>query len=120
MNLKELRDYFDNMVKGTEFNFKLSEPFSWRGSYDEVCFSIEKIRSTREEALINIDMAFESEFIGWKGGEYYYNDFTDVNFEGGEGEYSDKQYCQNLISEIQEEPEYPDYENKLVYLAFEE
>ena len=94
MRLKELKEHFENMTKGAEFNFKLSEPFPWRGSYDEVCFSIEEIPSTREEALINIDMAFDDIFIGWKGGEYQYNDWTEVNFA--------------------------DYENKLVNLAFKE
>ncbi len=118
MNLKELKDYFEEMPKGVVFKFELSDPFSWRGSYDEVCFSIAIGESNREKALKCINEAYEGVFVGWKGGEYQYNDFTPVNFETEEGSYSGGDYCRRLIEEIQDEPEFIDYEHKLVNLAF--
>ena len=41
MELKNLKDYISSFPNETVFKYGISKPFSWRGSYDEVAFSIE-------------------------------------------------------------------------------
>jgi hypothetical protein len=100
MNLGELKEHIKSFPKKAEFEYSLSKPFSWRGSYDEVCFDISKTPSTREELLENIEEAFSGTFRGYKGGEYTYYDETPVNFESDYGSYSDGGYVRGLIQEI--------------------
>lgn len=95
--LKDFEDYIESLPDRTEFRFALSEPFSWRGSYDEVCFSILEGPSTKEEVLKNILRAYKGTFMGWKGGEYTYSGNTNVNFEEDPGSWSDGGYVESKI-----------------------
>lgn len=96
MTLEELKEYFENSEKSV-FEFGLSEPFSWRGSYDEVAFSIVEGHHTKEDILKNIQMAYSNTFFGYKGGEYKYEGYTLVNFEEGYSDYSGGSYIINKL-----------------------
>ena len=97
MTLKELKDFFENQPSGKLFQFGISRPFSWRGSYDEVAFSIEEYESTREDILNNINDAYIGTYTGYKGGDYNYSDDTTVNFEEDYSRWSDGSYTMNLL-----------------------
>lgn len=81
MELHELKKYISGFPEGKLFNYGISKPFSWRGSYDEVAFSIVEESMTREEILANIELAYTKTFYGYKGGEYQYNDYLMPNAE---------------------------------------
>lgn len=100
MTLKELKDFFENQPAGKQFQFSISRPFSWRGSYDEIAFSIEETESSREDILNNIKEAYIGYFTGYKGGEYKYSDDTTVNFEEDYSRWSDGSYTMNLLLEL--------------------
>lgn len=118
MDLQKLKNYFEKFPKGKQFDYGLSKPFSWRGSYDEVAFSIEGAMS-REDILKNIELAYTETFFGYKGGEYRYNNYTSVNFEEyGARNYSDGGYTSRKIAELEEDIPYKSQEERLVYLAF--
>lgn len=52
MSLKDLKQHIESFPEGHVFKHKLSNPFSWRGSYSEVAFDISlHQKQTREEAL---------------------------------------------------------------------
>lgn len=119
MELKDFKQHISNFPKGTVFNYGISKPFSWRGSYDEVAFSIVESQMTREEILANIELAYTETFYGYKGGEYEYNDYTTVNFEEeGSRSYSDGGYTAQMIAKIENNEEYRSQEERLVKLAF--
>jgi hypothetical protein len=119
MILKDFKQHISNFPKGTEFNYGISEPFSWRGSYDEVAFSIVESPMTREEILANIEIAYTKTFHGYKGGEYEYGEYTSVNFEEkGNRNYSDGGYTARMIDKIQNRERYVSQEERLVKLAF--
>lgn len=119
MTLKDLKEFVSNSPEKTEFNYGLTKPFSWRGSYDEVAFSILESPMTREEILGNIELAYTETFYGYKGGEYQYDDYTIVNFEEeGSRNYSDGGYTAQMISRIEGTKEYRDQETKLINLIF--
>ena len=118
MKLKEFKDYIENAENGKQFNYGISEPFSWRGSYDEVAFEILEQPMTREEILANIEKAYQGTFYGYKGGEYTYKDYTEVNFEEDTSSYTDGGYCAEMIAKIEGGEIYGSQENRLVKLAF--
>jgi hypothetical protein len=118
MELKQLKEHFESFPKGTKFNFGITKPFSWRGSYAEVAFAMIKQPTTREEILTNIELAYTKTFRGYKGGEYNYNDYTDIHFETDYGSWTDGEYTSRLIAEIEEKEEYKSQEERLVKLAF--
>lgn len=119
MDLLEFKNHIKDLPKGTEFEYGISDPFSWRGSYDEVAFEILEQPMTREEILARIEKAYTDMFYGYKGGEYRYSDYTTVNFEeGGYRSYSDGQYCADMIAKIENEDMYQSNERKLVKMAF--
>jgi len=120
MELKELKEHIKGFKPNTEFKYGLSLPFSWRGSYAEVGFEILKEPSTREEILDKIELAYTETFMGYKGGDYTYNDNTDVNFEEDTSSYTDGAYCARIISEIEGSKPYLSEEARLVGLAFTE
>lgn len=117
MALFELRQYVLSLPEESKFKFALSYPFSWRGSYAEVCFSILEEESTREELLVKINDAYGT-FQGWKGGDFTFDDNTDVNFEKSHGAYTDGGYTQEIISQIIQQPSFASQELRLVSLAF--
>lgn len=118
MNLKEFKNYIEKAETGKEFDFGISSPFSWRGSYNEVAFEILELPMTREEILANIEKAYQEIFCGYKGGEYTYGDYTPVNFEEDTGSYTDGDYCAKMIAKIEGGETYESQEIRLVKLAF--
>lgn len=119
MNLQELKQHFESFPDGTIFEYGLSYPFSWRGSYDEVAFSITESAMTKEAILKQIHAAYSEVFYGYKGGEYRYKDYTDVNFEeDGSRDYSDGRYTAQMIAKIEDSDVYKSQQERLVKLAF--
>ncbi len=118
MNLLEFKNYISELPNETKFNFSISEPFSWRGSYDEVAFEVLDKESTKLEILSNIQKAYEGKFYGYKGGEYEFYDYTPVNFEEDSRRWTDGEYCANWISKIEQLPAYKSQEHRLIALMF--
>lgn len=119
MYLKEFKKYIQSFPDNHEFNCLLSKPFSWRGSYDEVAFDIDfTLKSSKEDILKNIELAYTEIFYGYKGGEFTYSDYTEVHFEEDNSKYTDGEYCIQLISELKEGKTYKDNEELLINLAF--
>lgn len=117
MTLKEFREYVER-AEVTTFKYGLSDPFSWRGSYDEVAFAVLEQPMTKQEVLAKIDKAYEDTFYGYKGGEYTYKDYTDVHFEEGVEMYTGGDYCAAWIAKIEGNEVYPSQEARLAKLAF--
>lgn len=120
MNLGELKKYIESFPDGTRFEYSLSEPFSWRGVYAEVAFSIKGESCTKEELLAKIGVALTDEFYGYKGGNFKYNEYTPVNFEEDYRSWSDGGYTERMISELSETPLATSPEERLVKLAFKD
>ena len=118
MTLGELKNHFEQMPNKTELNYKLSNPFSWRGVYAECAFEILKEQSTKEENLDKIQKALSEEFEGYKGGEFYYNSDTEIHFETDCSSYTDGNYSKRLIEEIKGEKSFDSFEEELVNLIF--
>lgn len=118
MTLGELKNHFEQMEAGKELNFKLSNPFSWRGVYAECAFEILKETSTKEDNLEKIEKALSEEFEGYKGGEFYYDLDTDIHFETDCGSYTDGGYSKRLVEEIKGQKPYDSIEQELVEIAF--
>jgi len=115
--LKQFQDYISQFSPYHKFKFTLSDPFSWRGSYDEVAFSVNEGESTAVDILLKIQHAYREEYIGYKGGKYSYNDSTLVNFEENRTAWSDEQYAKEFIETHSEDKLYS-LQEKLVRLAF--
>ncbi len=118
MELKDFKQHISISPNGTQFNFGITKPFSWRGRYDEVAFSIVESPMSKEDILANIELAYTETFYGYKGGEYRYNDHTDIHFETDSGSWSDGGYVSRWIAKIEEKEEYQSQEDRLVKLAF--
>lgn len=118
MTLGELKKHFQSKPDGTVFDYSLSDPFSWRGVYAEVCFSVTEDKSTKEENISKIEDALTNVFEGWKGGDYRYTEDTTVNFEETQRNWSDGDYVREMISVIEGSENFPDDETKLIRLAF--
>lgn len=118
MELKEFKQQIEQAESGKTFDYGISEPFSWRGSYDEVAFEILEQPMTREEILANIEKAYTGTFYGWKGGKYTYEDYTDVHFEEDNSRWTDGGYCSEMIAKIEGGEIYQSQEMRLVKLAF--
>jgi len=118
MTLVEFKNKINSLPKDSEFSYSISEPFSWRGSYAEVAFSIEETPSNATQVLEKINMAYDREFTGYKGGEYTYDDYTDVHFESGHESYSDGDYVERIIQGLTESGVVESPEKKLVDLLF--
>lgn len=119
MNLLDFKKHILSFPEETIFNFGVTEPFSWRGSYNEVAFSIIESPMARKDILKNIEIAYTETFYGYKGGEYTYSDYTTVNFEeeGGRN-YSAGRYVAEMIAKIENTDTYQDQEDRLIKLAF--
>lgn len=98
LTLGKLKEGFEKLDPNKVLKIGISEPFSWRGSYDEVAFNILK-NVTVKECLDNIEKAFTETFYGYKGGEYMYFDGTVVHFERDSSCYSDGGYAEEIIDE---------------------
>ena len=118
MELIELKKHFEQFDRNKVFDFGLSAPFSWRGNYSEVCFSIKKEPMSCDLILGMIDIAYQDVFHGYKGGSFRFGDYTTVNFEDSERNYTDGAYVAGIIAEIEKTRSYKSQEERLVNLAF--
>lgn len=118
MTLGDFKKHIEGFPVGTQFNFGISEPFSWRGAYAEVAFAIIEQPMTRDEVLAKIQLAYRGTFCGYKGGEYSYDDYTDVHFEQDGSSYTDGGYVSEWIARIENQEAYKTQEGRLVKLAF--
>jgi hypothetical protein len=114
MELKEFKNYVESFNDGTVFNYTISNPFSWRGSYDEVAFAITEYPMTKEDMLNRINQAYTGTFFGYKGGEYKYKDYTTVNFEDSTSNYTDGGYCSDWIAKIEDKEPFKTQQERLV------
>lgn len=115
MILKDLKEMFDRINDDVVLKFGLTGVFSWRGSYDEVAFSIGPNISAKQCKEL-IQQAYEDTFYGYKGGEYNYTDYTEVNFEAQSGAYSDGEYTEDFIALIEDKDSEYDRDTYLVSL----
>ena len=101
------------------FDYGLSDPFCWRGTSYEVCFSVIKGEYNKQKLLDVIDKALNNRFYdNYSYDNYYYYDLdTKVHFEEDFMHYTNGKYCKEIISEI--EPTYNDNEEKLSHLMFD-
>jgi hypothetical protein len=119
MELLQLKQHIESFPDGTIFKNSLSEPFSWRGVYAEVAFDVLVGQEmSKQDMLANIEKAYTETFYGHKGGEYTYDDYTDVHFEEGRSRWSDGRHCVDLIAKLTGEEPIQDEETRLVKLAF--
>lgn len=118
LTLKKLRIWVENLPEDTVCLYALSSPFSWRGSYDEVAFSVDRCDTSREKLLDSIWQAYNLTFTGWKGGEFKYSDDTPVHFEKDCSEYSDGIYCAEKIASIEVDEVFLSQEERLMKKAF--
>jgi hypothetical protein len=100
MKLIDLKKHIESFPNGKRFSFGLSDPFSWRGDYSEVAFSVLETPMSRAEILEKIERALNEEFIGYKGGEYRYNENTPVNFEKSARDWSDGNYAADFFLKL--------------------
>lgn len=118
MTLLEFKKHIESFPGGHIFQYGISEPFSWRGSYDQVAFSIVKEKQTRDDILSKIQKAYDEVFYGWKGGEYRYGNYTNVNFESGISSWTDDRYTIDWIEKIEGEKPYKTPSERLITVAF--
>lgn len=118
MKLKDLKSHIEAAPNGFVFPYGLSEPFSWRGSYDEVAFDIVDQPTAKETILNSINAAYTGTFFGYKGGEYTYGDYSYVHFEQSSRDYTDGRYAGEWIAKIEQKPQYSSQQERLVNLAF--
>ena len=119
MRLIEFKNYISSFKAGTKFDYGIGEPFSWRGSFDEVAFDfLRETPMTRENILSNIEKAYTETFRGYKGGNYEYDDQTSVHFEHDECCYSDGNYCRKAIAFLDNNKVYLSQEMELIEKAF--
>lgn len=118
MTLGQLKEYVENLPKDKIFYFKLSRPFSWRGSYNEVAFTIEAGQSNKSELLTWINEALTTKFYGYKDGDYRYYDHTSIHFEGDFSEYTDGEYAMRWLCQLLELEKSDSVEEMLIKLIF--
>lgn len=91
MTLAQLKDRIMSWPENT-MNFRITDVFSWRGSYIEPACSISTELTSKADNLKMIDKLLSNTFMGWKGGKYTYHQWDDVNFEDADSSWSDGQY----------------------------
>ena len=118
MKLGEFKKKIESLPVDAEFSHLISEPFSWRGSYNEVAFAIERRPSTTTQILDRINAAYTREFLGYKGGTYTYDDYTEVHFEEDSSRHTDGEYVEHWISELMGQSPANSPEERLVNIIF--
>ena len=79
----------------TILSIGLSNPHSWRGSYDELAF--EPVENITVKQMLEAAMeAYNSTYSGWKGGEYKMYGYTNINIDF-KGVYSDSKLTMKLL-----------------------
>ena len=100
MELGEFKGYIQTLPSGTKFEYSLSDPFSWRGDYSEVAFSISYTPSSREDILVKIESALTNEFSGYTGEKYRFRNHTKINFEENIRNLTDGGYAEDWLAEL--------------------
>tara|TARA_R110000803_G_scaffold153384_2_gene218312 strand:+ start:4893 stop:5255 length:363 start_codon:yes stop_codon:yes gene_type:complete len=118
MTLGELKKHIMDLPEGSKLDCKLSYPFSWGGSYDEVAFRLDWEDCTREDVLENIVAALTNTFEGYGGGNYTYDEHTSVNFEDDTSSDTDGDYVREQIESIEGSGGYQTEEQKLISLIY--
>lgn len=78
--------------------FSIYGVFSWRGIYDQVCFSVDLSNSTKEKNLDMVKRALTWNFDGYKGGEYEYWLSTLIHFDS-DSDIADDTYLWTFIDD---------------------
>jgi hypothetical protein len=102
-----LGDLYDRILSYPEdtMDFCIEDVFSWRGSYDEPCCSLSTRNVSKEHNLDMLNKLLTESFVGWKGGAYTYIMDDTINFEAGDGSYSDNYYIKEFIMNNHNTPE---------------
>jgi len=120
MTLGEFKNHIVRFENGKTFKYGISGPFSWRGIYAEVAFSVFEGETSKEDILENIEAALSETFYGYKGGDFRYDENTSIHFEQDDSSYTDGKYCENWLAEITNQPKIYSQEEKLVKKMFPE
>jgi hypothetical protein len=91
ITIGELKEIVNKLNDDEIYDIGINDVFSWRGSYDEPCFSFEKEISGKHMKEV-MNRATSEVFTGWKGGDYTYQDYDKCNFELEHGRYSDGEF----------------------------
>ena len=96
MTLGELYQKVESWPEDT-MDFCITDVFSWRGVYAEPACSLACTPTPKQDNLDMLTRLSNEVFEGWKGGEFEYDCTDDINFEAGEGSYSDGKYLIKFI-----------------------
>ena len=119
MRLIDLKKHIESFKGRHEFEYSLSEPFTWKGSYDEIAFNVIKEKSTKEQILSEIMKSYTATFERYtQGGKNKYSDETLIHFEKEWSSYSDGEYCKELLNKFHNEIIYESEEEKLIRKSF--
>ena len=98
-------------------NFKITDTFSWRGSYNEPCISVAAHRCPIEENLNELENLVTLPYDGYKGGFFRYTWNSPLNFEDDISSYSSGEYIEKFIENQKDNEDVQfllgDYFNKL-------
>lgn len=97
MTIEELYDKIKSWPEDI-MNFRITDIFSWRGVYAEPACSLACIPTLKRDNLHMLNRLINETFDGWKGGEYTYCSVDTINFECGEGSYSDGDYIIRFLA----------------------
>lgn len=97
MTIRELYNKIESWPEDT-MDFCITDVFSWRGVYAEPACSLACIPTLKQANLDMLDRLTNEVFVGWKGGEYEYCSIDTLNFEAGEGSYSDGDYIMSFLA----------------------
>ena len=117
MTLLDFKQHIEALPENSVLKYGISEPFSWRGDYSEVAFAISTAPMAREDVLERIQLAYVGPFIGYKGGEYFFADYTDIHFKESARNYTDGRYVSEHIAQIEDSMAFKSQEHRLVCLA---
>ena len=118
MTLLQFKEHISSFPTLHWFKYGISEPFAWRGSYNEVAFRFLNHPMLKEHILSEIEKAYRETFHGWKGGQYRYHDETPIHFEESNADYSEGEYVKEKIALVVEAQSYISQEGRLVQLVF--
>ncbi len=103
ITIRELRNRIITWPNDT-MNFRIVDVFAWRGYYAEPACYINSDEATKEHNLTMLDALTSDTFIGWKGGEYTYDDSDRLHFETDYGSYTDGRFILNFLIDNKDVP----------------
>lgn len=118
MTLGKFKEHIESFPDNSTFIFGISEPFSWRGVYSEIAFELLEEPMAKEEILRRIEIGLTKTFTGYKGGQYTYDEYTEIHFESDISSWSDEDYTATKIAQIENKDKFISQEERLVKLAF--